>query len=118
MMYGWQIFDENGTLKYDHSVIMSHWIGSFDIPFVTRPGGSHTISGIPFIGGTPYAFCVPNSALRTPAGFAYACTTPDILVGSDFIRLSYPSALFNYPDDLGVGLALGGLTLHYGVYNA
>ncbi|EJG5924231.1 hypothetical protein NAE50_002637 [Salmonella enterica] len=117
-MYGWQIFDEYGNVKYDHSVIMSHWIGSYDIPFVYPPGWSHTISGIPFSGGTPYAFCVPDSRLTVPPGYVCASTTPEIQLGADNITLSYDISHFSYPDDLGAPLCIGGLVLHYGVYNA
>lgn len=117
-MYGWQIFDENGNVKYDHSFFFFKQKTAYEIPFVTRYGWSHTITGIPFSGGTPYAFCVPNPLLTTPAGYVYAYTTPDIMVGPDFITLSYPLSLFYYPDDTGSAMSVGGLTLHYGVYNA
>ncbi|MBV4366304.1 hypothetical protein [Erwinia phyllosphaerae] len=117
--YGWQVFDAAGNLLYDHSVIMSRWLGSYDIPLMSWGGAdwSQRISGIAFSGGTPFAYCTPIAGLIVPSQRTYAYSPPDIYCGTNYIDISYNARILSFPDDTSNSLAFGGLTVHWGVYN-
>ncbi|BBO63968.1 hypothetical protein SMATCC274_32310 [Serratia marcescens] len=121
--YGWQISDVKGNMVADHTVIMSRWLGSYDIGMIQWWGNpphywSHRIENIPFNGGTPYCYTVPTPGIVMPDGWGTAYAPPDIYCGPNYIDLSYNDTIRSYPDDLGIGLLLGMLTVHWGVYNA
>lgn len=117
--YGWQVFDENGKLLYDDSVIMSRWLGSYSVPLMSWGGANwnYRIANIPFRGGTPFAYCVPTAGLTIPSNRTYAYSPPDIYCGSDYVDISYNTRILSFPDDTAYSLAFGGVTVHWGVYN-
>lgn len=117
--YGWEIYDESGRLLYDDSVVMSKWLGSYQIPIITQGGGNWSlrINNIPFRDGTPFTWCVATPNIIIPDKFNYAYSPPNVYCAVDYIDISYNDRILSFPDDLGYGLALGGITVHWGVYN-
>ncbi|BEO24132.1 hypothetical protein ACTVNX_15515 [Serratia nevei] len=120
--YGWQVLDDTGNLRYDQNTIMSRWLGSYDVPYLlffnnTPPFWQHRITGIAFNGGTPYAFVTPTAGAKTPEGWGFAYSIPDVYCGPDFVEITFDGLNMSYPDDT-VGVGNGLMTVHWGVYNA
>lgn len=115
--FGWQIFDDQGRLRADNSVIMSRRLGFVDVGFVDGPNWFYQIPNINFNGGTPFVHCSALAGLVVPGGRTWVFTVPDVNVGPNYINLSYNSWHFFVPDDTTFGVCLGGMRVHYGVYN-
>lgn len=121
MAYGWQIFNEQGALMADHTVIMSRRLGVYYIPFINYPGGNMASwvqnIGVNFNGGTPFVHCTVGTGVTVPAGRVYATILPDIQIVGNNIRIEYNWKHWTYPDDLGLPLIIGNMNINYGVYN-
>lgn len=117
--YGWEVYDANGALLYDDTVVMSKWLGSYQIPIITQGGAtwSQRIGGVAFRDGTPFAYCVATPGIVVPANNVYAYSPPNIYCGPDYIDLSYNARILSFPDDTSYPPAFGGITVHWGVYN-
>lgn len=111
--YGWQVFDAQGNLRFDHNVIMSRRLGWKDYPMQDGLINDR-INGINFNGGTPFAYCVLLGNQSVPAQRVYCFLPPAIIIGSDYIEVKDETS--NYPDDLGARVVRGGFTLNWGVY--
>lgn len=122
--YGWQVMDAAGNVRYDQNTIMSRWLGSLDIDWIEPSAANgysrfwqRRVSGIPFNGGTPYAFITPRIGVSVPNDRSFGWAIPDVYCGSDFVEITYDASNTLYPDDT-VGLGWGLITVHWGVYNA
>lgn len=116
--FGWQVFNDDGTVKYDNTVIMSRWLGSIDVP-PTATTFDRTYSGINFNGGTGFAYFVPYG-YTAPSGYSAVRIFPAINVNSSAgtIRIAITGDMTDYAnDDSSVPAYFGGGTVHYGVYN-
>lgn len=116
--YGWQIFNENGILVADHSVIMSRRLGVHYIPFIKAQGQpwEQTIQAN-FNGGTPFVHCTVRTGVQIPNDAGYAISLPDIQISGNLIIMRYTTRHFSYPDDIGGALYYGNIDVNYGVYN-
>lgn len=116
--YGFQIFKNDGSLNFDHNTMLSRWLGSGNIP-AHRVTVNKTFEwkNIPFNGGTPFAYAVPDHNVQSPAGKLWMYVMPDIEVGPNWVRASYPLGAISYPDDTAGEPWTGNCTVHWGVYN-
>lgn len=120
MSYGWQIFDENGRLTADHTVVMSRRLGTYDIPYIKVYNfkGWSTSFTANFNGGTPFVHCTLIAGLNPPTdGGVYAPVIPAVSISGNKVTLSYDVRQISYPDDLGTFMYVGAIRVHYGVYN-
>lgn len=113
MSYGWQVFDAQGNLRFDHNVVMSRRLGWKDYP-IQDGLINDRINGIQFNGGTPFAYCALLSNHAIPAERVFSFRPPAITIGTDWIEINSDTS--GYPDDLGAKLVEGGFTVHWGVY--
>lgn len=116
MAYGWQIFDANGALVADNSVIMSRRLGTYLMP-LTRGAWRITVP-VSLNGGTPFAHCVAVRPV-VPPNSVWRPVVPDINFGNGIMTVSYTQWHFAFPyDDVGISsIYLGSMRIHYGVYN-
>lgn len=116
--YGWQIFNEQGALVADHTVVMSRRLGVHYIPFIKAQGQPWKQSiQVNFNGGTPFVHCTVRTGVKTPGDAGYAIAIPDISIVGNTITMSYTLRHFSYPDDIGGALYYGNINVNYGVYN-
>lgn len=115
--FGWEIYNENGVLVANNSVIMSRRLGSYSVPFVSSAWS--TVIPVELNGGTPFAHVQVSGQVR-PSDGAIAVAVPDIIFnGNGTMTIRYTDRHWAWPmDDVGsIKLYLGGVIVNYGVYN-
>ncbi|MCL2892464.1 hypothetical protein [Brenneria tiliae] len=134
--YGFQCFDSNGSLLWDHSAMFTRILGKIDLPFMNLGSTSHseililpqsgTVNNLDLTEGTPFGFIVPHIDPEFPMWNGAAGTgtytamcdfpSPTVSFTNDSMTWQFGMVAGYYPDDIPQGAIVGFCELYYGVY--